>query len=383
MIAPDTRESSAAADDFEDIRPYNDGEAHVVVQRMSKDPLFQRLVAHLWPEMTQEEISVKAGRVHNIMDFQMEFMYDAIRTILKRSSSGLTFGGFEHLDKNKPYLFVANHRDILLDSAILQVALVENGFKTSQITFGDNLLQTGFITDFGKMNRMFAIKREGTSRELYEQSKKLSAYIRYTICRQNTSVWIAQRNGRTKDGFDQTQTGLLKMLNISGSGDFLQNFSELNIVPLSISYEYEPCDARKTEERYLLSVTSDYKKAPDEDMNSILTGILQFKGGIHLQAGMPVSSSLKEINEEPAENEKIRRLSQLIDEEIHKGYKIWPVSYIAADLLGDTYRFADKYSEELREKFRSYTDKALQGLRGDHAMLREMFLRMYAGQLCA
>ena len=379
MVAPVSKSGTAAGFDFEDIRPYYDAEAHAVVQRMSQDPLFKRLVAHLWPDMSQEEVERKAARVNDIMDFQLEFMYDAIRTILSRSSSGVTFAGFEHLDREKAYLFVANHRDILLDSAILQVALVENGFETSEITFGDNLLQTGFITDFGKMNRMFAVQREGTSRELYEHSRKLSAYIRYTIVSKKVSVWIAQRNGRTKDGQDQTQTGLLKMLNISGTGSFPENFKELNIVPLTISYEYEPCDSLKAEEKYLVSASPDYKKGPDEDMNSILTGILQFKGRIHLQAGMPVSGMLETLNAEPVENEKIRKLALCIDNAVHKGYKLWPSNYIAADLLENATRYATQYTTEQRDAFIAYMNKRLTGLKAEAAELECFFLKIYAG----
>jgi hypothetical protein len=379
MVAPVSKNGSAAGFDFEDIRPYYDAEAHAVVQRMSQDPLFKRLVAHLWPEMSQEEVEKKAARVNDIMDFQLEFMYDAIRTILSRSSSGLTVGGFEHLERDKPYLFVANHRDILLDSAILQVALVENGFKTSEITFGDNLLQTGFITDFGKMNRMFAVQREGSSRELYEHSRKLSAYIRYSILSKQVSVWIAQRNGRTKDGQDQTQTGLLKMLNISGTGSFSENFRELNIVPLTISYEFEPCDSLKAEEKYLVSVTPGYKKGPEEDMNSILTGILQFKGRIHLQAGLPVSGKLETIHAEPVENEKIRKLALCIDDAVHSGYRLWPSNYIAADLLEGGSRFGGNYTVQEKEAFIAYMHKRLDGLKAEASLLEPYFLKIYAG----
>jgi hypothetical protein len=379
MVAPVSKGGLEAGFDFEDIRPYYDAEAQAVVERMSQDPLFKRLVAHLWPDMSQEEVKRKAARVNDIMDFQLEFMYDAIRTILSRSSSGLTVGGFEHLERDKPYLFVANHRDILLDSAILQVALVENGFKTSEITFGDNLLQTGFITDFGKMNRMFAVQREGSSRELYEHSRKLSAYIRYSIVSKQVSVWIAQRNGRTKDGLDQTQPGLLKMLNISGAGSFPENFKELNIVPLTISYEYEPCDSLKAEEKYLVSVHENHKKGPEEDMNSILTGILQFKGRIHLQAGMPVSGKLEAIDAEPIENEKIRKLALCIDDAVHTGYRLWPSNYIATDLLEGSARYSSHYSAQERESFIAYMHKRLEGLKAEAALLEPFFLKIYAG----
>jgi hypothetical protein len=380
MVAQDISKSSFAKDfDFEDIRPYYDPEAHAVLQRMSKDPLFMKLVNNLWPEMTAAEAKAKADRVNRAMDFQLEFMHGAIRTIVARSSDGLSFNGFDRLDKNKTYLFVANHRDILLDSAILQILLVEHGFPTSEITFGDNLMDQGFITDFGKINRMFTVLREGTARELYDRSRKLSAYIRHTLIDKQVSVWIAQRNGRTKDGIDQTQTGLLKMLNISGGEDFGRSMAQLNIVPLTISYEYEPCDALKTQELYLSSLHSFYKKAPGEDLNSILTGILQPKGRIHLQVGKPISDELEILNRSGNENEKIRQLSLLIDQAIHRDYQLWPVNYIAADLVeGGTSR-SGKYTASEKEGLLAYAHRKIGGLNGEHEALLQVFLKMYAG----
>jgi hypothetical protein len=380
MITQDIRKSAfAEAFDFEDIRPYYDNEAHAALDRMSRDPLFMKLVENLWPGMTAEEAKMKAGRVNGVMDFQLEFMHSAIRTIVARSSDGLTCDGFNRLDKNKSYLFVANHRDILLDSAILQILLVEHGFMTSEITFGNNLMEPGFITDFGKINRMFTVLREGTSRELYDRSRKLSAYIRHTLVDKNVSVWIAQRNGRTKDGMDQTQTGLLKMLNISGGGDFLKNMEQLHIVPLTISYEYEPCDMLKTQELYLSSLNSFYKKAPGEDLNSILIGILQPKGRIHMQVGNPISAELEEINQAVNENEKIRQLSLVIDKAIYNDYKLWPVNYIAADLVAGGDRFASYYSNDARKAFVEYARKQIRDLKGDKEALMQVFLKMYAG----
>jgi len=380
MLAKEISKSAfAEAFDFEDIRPFYDSEAHEALQRMSKDPSFEKLVHHLWPDMGMDEALAKAGRVRSVMGFQMEFMHSAIRTLLERSSSGLTGGGFDQLDKTKAYLYVANHRDILLDSAILQVMLVENGLPTSEITIGDNLMEPGFITDFGRMNRMFTVQREGTNRELYDRSRKFSAYIRHTLVDKQVSVWIAQRNGRTKDGLDQTQTGLLKMLNLSGNGNFIDSFSQLNIVPVSISYEYEPCDSLKTQELYLSSLHSIYKKAPGEDLNSILTGIKGNKGRIHIQAAKPLLAELTEINTCPNENEKIRQLCLSIDSSIQNNYKLWPNNYIAADLIEEGNRFASHYSAQEKKVFTDYTQSKIQDLKGDPETLIQGFLKMYAG----
>ena len=316
----------------ENFRPYSNHDAREVMQRMKTDPLFMQLVNFIWPSMTPEDAFKKADKVNNNMDFQLEFMHHAIRVIIERSSTGLTFGGFENLDPTKAYLFIANHRDILLDSAILQILLVENGFNTTEITFGDNLMQGGFVNDFGKLNRMYTVIREGNNKELYEISQKLSTYIRRTLLEKNESVWIAQRNGRTKDGNDMTQHGLIKMLHLSGGKNFTESIKQLNIVPLSISYEYEPCDDLKVQETYLSSLLTKYLKAPGEDLKSIISGIKQQKGRIHMEVGKPIEQELIEIEKTTNENEKIKELATLIDEQIINNYKLWPLNYIASDI---------------------------------------------------
>lgn len=364
--------------DFEDIRPFYDPEANDALTRMSKDPLFDKLINYFWPGMNAEQVQEKVNSVQNVHDFQEHFMDDAIRTIVKRSSTGLTNSGFENLEPNSRYLFIANHRDILLDSAILQILLFEHGHDTSEITFGDNLMEQGFITDFGRLNRMFTVKREGTARELYDISKKLSAYIRHTILEKKVSVWIAQRNGRTKDGFDQTQTGLLKMINISGNGNFVESFKEVKIVPLTISYEYEPCDALKVQELYLSSLHTKYVKAPGEDLNSIITGIVQPKGRIHMTVGKPIIEELEEINKSENENDKIKQLANLIDKQIYSDFKLWPVNYIAYDLLANGNKYEKQYSPVEKENFIQYIKNNIEKLKGEKEALYNLFIKMYA-----
>ncbi len=362
---------------FEDIRPYYDHEARAVLFRLIEDSLFFNLVNYLWPEMTMKEVLEKADKVNSNMDFQLEFMHKAIRTIVSKTATALTCNGFGHLDKNESYLYIANHRDILLDSAILQILLVENDFPTTEITFGNNLMDRGFITEFGKLNRMFTVLREGTSKELYEISRKLSAYIRHTLVDKKTSVWIAQRNGRTKDGFDFTQTGLLKMLNISGTDTFEKNYAQLKIVPLTISYEYEPCDVLKAEEFYLSSLHSKYQKSQGEDLNSIITGVVRNKGRIHLEVGKPIINELDQcdgIND----NERIKKLAGLIDKQIYTDYKLWPVNYIASDLVDKSDKYKDKYTAEEKESFISYVSQSLVKMEGDKESLTQQFLKIYS-----
>jgi len=363
---------------FEELRPFYDSEANEIMHRMAKDPKYMQLLSYLWPGINETESISKAQKKKSIYDFQTGYMSLAIWSIVKRSSTGLTLSGIENLDKNKSYLYIANHRDILLDSALLQIILEKEDFATSEITFGSNLMDQGFITDFGRMNRMFTVKREGNAKELYDISKQLSAYIRHTILDKKTSVWIAQRNGRTKDGNDQTQTGLLKMLGMSGGKDFLQNFSELNIVPLTISYEYEPCDFLKAQELYLSDLHSKYVKASGEDLNSIITGIKQPKGKIHLTIGKPIKDELAEINKLNNDNEKIKQLTALIDKRIYTDYKLNPVNYIAYDLYHQTNVFESNYTKEEKEKFNAYLSKGISELNDESDMTRNILLKMYS-----
>ena len=366
---------------FEDLRPYYDTESKAAMDRIAYYDSYHKAMAYLWPEMSREEVIEKALQTKTPCEFQTGFMSGAIWKIVNSTSSGLTWSGLENLDRDKSYLYIANHRDILLDSAILQIILDKEDFETTEITFGSNLMDEGFITDFGRMNRMFAVKREGNVKELYDISRQLSAYIRHVIFDKNTSVWIAQRNGRTKDGNDMTQTGLLKMLNMSGDKDFVRNFSQLNIVPLSISFEYEPCDILKVQESYLSSLHTKYVKAPGEDLNSILTGIKQPKGKIHVAFGKPISNELKEIDKATNENEKIKLLAAQIDKQIYSGYKLNAVNYIAYDLLNDTNIFENNYSTKEKEDFLNYIASKTVKMTGESDVLTNLFLILYSNPI--
>ena len=366
---------------FDELRPYYDNESDDAMRRMITYDPFYKAMAYLWPQMEKSEIIEKTLSTKSPCEFQTKFMSEAIWKIINSTSTGLTWSGIEQLDKNKSYLYVANHRDILMDSAILQIILDKEQFETSEITFGSNLMQQGFISDFSRMNRMFAVKREGTVKELYDISRQLSSYIRHTIVDKNVSVWIAQRNGRTKDGNDGTQTGLLKMLNLSGNKGFRKNFEELNIVPLTISYEYDPCDYLKVQELYLSSLHSKYVKAPGEDLNSILVGIKQPKGKIHVSFAKPIQHELVEIDKTINDNEKIKNLVNIIDKKIYKGYKLNPVNYMAYDLLNQSSIFENNYSASEKDTFVTYITDTCINMTGEQDALINLFLTMYANPL--
>jgi glycerol-3-phosphate O-acyltransferase len=380
ISAPPNKISDFAKEfNFELLRPYYDNESDGVMERIAQYDSYHKAMAYLWPEMSKEEVIEKALNTKSPYEFQTGYMSEAIWKIVNSTSAGLSWSGLEHLDRDNAYLYIANHRDILLDSAILQIILDKEDFETSEITFGSNLMDQGFITDFGRMNRMFTVKREGNVKELYDISRQLSAYIRHVILDKNTSVWIAQRNGRTKDGNDMTQTGLLKMLNLSGDTDFKKSFSELNIVPLTISFEYEPCDHLKVQELYLSSLHTKYVKAPGEDLNSILTGVKQPKGKIHVAFGKPITvNDLVEMDKSANENEKIKLLASYIDKCIYQSYKLNPINYVAYDVLNKTNVFESNYTSAEKESFLNYIDSKIKDMTGEPEVLKNLFLTLYA-----
>jgi hypothetical protein len=294
-----------STEEFEDIRPYLDEEINPALIRITAVPEFGKILNFLFPNKDKDHIIKDLLQVKTPLDFQKQFMHPLVNSIVNKTSKGLTTSGFDKLIPGTSYLFVANHRDIVLDSAILQVILLDYHHETSEITFGSNLMTNQFIIDLGKVNRMFKVYRGGNRMELFRNSQLLSSYIRYTLTQKRTSAWIAQRNGRTKDGMDKTETGLLKMLNISGSADFNESFRALNIVPLAISYEYEPCCATKIKELTSVKKGIPYEKEPHEDLMSIISGITQPKGRIHLAACTPVNELLHETLEYTGLNEKV------------------------------------------------------------------------------
>ena len=362
---------------FEETRPYYDEEIPAAIARVANHPLFETIVHNIAPDADIEEYRQDFLRIRTIREFQTRVMFQAINSILQRTSDGLTHAGFDTLDPDKQYMFVANHRDILLDAAILQVLLHEHHLDTSEITFGSNLMQGGLVTDIGKMNKMFRIVRGGTAHDFYRNSMEVSSYMRYALTQKRQSVWIAQRNGRTKDGSDRTESAELKMFSISSSLPFADNLNELSITPVAISYEYEPCDIAKTQELFIAQY-QPYIKEPGEDLRSIIQGIMQHKGHIHL-AVMPTIT--REELDECARQEKNARFSALattIDQRIRDGYHLWPNNYIAYDLLHHCNRFADRYNPEERNRFIDYMMQGLQQLQGEEDELHNIFLGIYA-----
>jgi hypothetical protein len=364
---------------FEAVRPYNDSEVPAALRSITQDPFFPMVVNYCLPNANIDEVTGALLQIKTVDDFQTRVMYPAIQAVISKTTDGVSLDGFDKIDNHKRHIFIANHRDIALDSALLDLLLYEHKIKTCQITFGSNLMKGNLVINLGKLNKMFRIIRGGNIKDFYRNSLEVSAYMRYVVTELDESVWIAQRNGRTKDGNDKTEMGVLKMFSLSSEKAFVDNFDELSITPVAVSYEYEPCDFLKTAELYI-SRLQKYVKGENEDLNSILTGIKQRKGKVHLAVTEPISRKELEICDEKEKNEKMVALASLIDQRIYKSYKLFKTNYIAYDILQGGNAFADCYSADDRKDFITYMNDGLAkiGIEADRSDLEQIFLRIYA-----
>ena len=363
--------------EFDDLRPYNDSEIPDAMRRIANDPLLELVVANFFKDSSSKDIKELLLSIRTVEEFQLRIMHRLINNIAKYTTSGVVASGFEHLDKDKSYLFVANHRDIVLDSALLQVALVDHGFKTSEITFGSNLMKPQFAVDMGKSNKMFKVIRSGNIRDFLKNSHLLSRYIRHTITQKCESIWIAQRSGRTKDGNDVTDQGIIKMFALSSENNHeVEALLDLNIVPLAISYQIEPCDYLKARELFL-SQLGPYKKAEWEDVKSIVTGIQEFKGQVTLQILPPINDKIANLKS-VTKNELYRLVAGIIDEEICKGIKLYNNNYIAYDLLYNTNKYSSNYTSNDKEVFISDMNRKITLLELPEDEVKKYFLNIYA-----
>jgi uncharacterized protein YcgL (UPF0745 family) len=369
-------------DQFDKIRPYNNDEVPAALQRMMAHPHFQMALDYLFEKEKQALILEELRKVKGNLDFQKAFMYRAINRILEKSSDGLSVENEQMLREIGSCVFVSNHRDILLDSAILQVLLVDLELETSEITFGSNLMVSDFIIDFGKVNRMFIVYRDGSPREMLENSKRLSDYILYTIEQKKLSIWIAQRKGRTKNGLDMTDSAVLKMLTTFDRKSPVEAFKRLNIVPTSISYEFEPCELLKIRELYYLD-RGGYTKAPGEDIQSVLMGITQPKGRIHLAFGTPVNEFLEENSNHLNAYNIHQKVAEYIDNQVYKLFKLFPANYWAFDKLTKSGQYSHLYSIET-EMLMTRRLEALYSFMGfENQELENLFLGIYANPVIA
>lgn len=371
-------------DYFNEIRPYRNDEIPDAMNRIADNELLSQVASYIYPDKSLEDVRAFLRNIKTIYEFQHSIMWPAINWIVKNTIKSIIDSGMEFIDKNKSFLFVSNHRDIVLDAMILQMLLDSHNFNTCEITFGSNLMMNQFIVDIGKSNKMFKTERPSNNmREFAQKSQQLSEYIRHTI-KNGTSVWIAQRNGRTKDGFDKTDQGLITMFSMSGNrNDLISNISELNITPIAISYEIEPCDILKTREMFVKRKNGEYVKKPMEDLNSILTGIKQYKGNIDIKICEPITREDLEPYKELNKRDIIKNIATIIDEKIYKAYKLFPNNYIAHDILNNKSQWSDFYNEKEKEEFNRILDNAMTQLcqefgKEAESDLRNIFLGIYA-----
>jgi 1-acyl-sn-glycerol-3-phosphate acyltransferase len=366
--------------DFEDIRPYTDKEVKSKIAMMLKDPVFDEVLAHVFKfRPVVEMVKLQLRMIRNTKQLQGTFIYDLLRTVINKSSSGLSCSGIENLDKKKPYLFISNHRDIVLDAALLNFLIFEKGMNTTLIAIGNNLLLYNWIEHAVKLNRAFIIKRNLPPRELMEASMKVSHFIRKSIVDDKLSVWIAQREGRTKDGNDKTQVSVLKMLNMSNTKGITEGYKELNIVPVSISYEIEPCGLAKIKE-LIKKEHYGQKKTSKDDLKSMSMGMFNPKGRIRFSFGKPVEIDFDDANSKSKEqqNKIAQEIAERIDHQIYSNYKLWPNNYVAYDMLMQEHRFKSKYTHSEAKKFEIMVEQAMVNIDYPITDIQERFLKLYA-----
>ncbi len=362
--------------EFDSIRPYYDSEVPAAVERLCQSEAFLDLFKQLF-KLDKAPIIAMLKRIQTKDQFQEYLFGPIVRRLMDMTTDGVTIEGMDLVDNTLSYTFMSNHRDIILDSAILNVLLREHGAKYTRPAIGSNLLINDWVTDFVKLDSCFVIERDITVREMLSSSALRSQYIRETIAENEYSVWIAEKEGRTKNGDDRVQQALLKMLRISGPSGFAENFKELRLMPLAISYEWEPCDALKTQELYIRSV-GEYIKTPEADMNSMITGLKDYKGRIHFHIDRLTDEELASIDALASHNDRIEALAALIDDKIHKNYKLWPNNYIAYDLLHSVNKFSAFYTPEEKENFIRTMTQKIDRLEGNVSLLNNIFLEIYA-----
>ena len=365
--------------EFESISPYTDEQAAEALSKLAEHPAVGQASHYFFPEESPDFLKNVLKQIKTIDQFQVLVMQRFVRWVLEHTAKNFSYDGISNLDPQKRFLALSNHRDIILDPAIMQLVLFRNGIPLTEIAVGDNLITNEAIEYLIRSNRMIKVVRGISARELYLSSQLLSKYIRLNITEQRSSIWLAQRQGRTKNGYDVTEQGLLKMLDMSGTADFQTNFEELNIIPMSISYEYEPCDILKARET-VISRKHKYVKAEGEDFNSIMVGIMQQKGNIHLNIGKPLTSEEIAAAAKCDKNDRYQLIRHAVDIRVIEGYKLWKNNYVAYDILNHSYRYSHMYEQADVENFVAYMEKQLNTVEPslNREDLRKHFLEIYA-----
>lgn len=371
--------------DFEDIRSFRDEEYREKASALLQEPQFKKVIDTVMPEIDYKLFGMKMLSLNSIYEFQKEIIAPFVYKLMSQTSDGLQNQGIECLSPDKNYLFMSNHRDIVLDASLLCIVLFEHNLDTCEIAIGSNLLIYQWIADLVRLNKSFIVKRGVGVRQALEAAQQLSGYIHYAINDKKQSVWIAQREGRAKDSNDRTQEALIKMLTLGRSGNVLDNIRQLNIAPLAISYEYDPCDSLKAFEFLQKSKNPDFKKSPQDDLVNMQTGIMGYKGIVNYAFTPCINDELSHIDPNSDRSEILQAVCKIIDRHIHSHYRIYPGNYVAYDKLYDTQRFAGEYTAEQKAKFEQYLHGQITKLGNfstdDYNYMYDKMLLMYSNPL--
>lgn len=370
-----------------EIGPYADSEFKSKMAALVQEPGFLHAIEFTMPHNEIPSLVDELLKIDNKYDFQHKIMFPFLEMLAKTTTAGISLGGAKYFNPALNYTFITNHRDIVLDASFLNLAFLRRGWPTTEVAIGNNLLIYDWITDLVKLNKSFIVKRDGTMREGLLNAKNLSAYIHHTILDKRESVWIAQREGRAKDSSDHTQEALVKMLALGGESGFMQNLKEINLMPVAISYEYDPNDYLKAKEFLMKKRDPNFRKSQRDDLFSMETGLLQFKGKLHFQLTPRINTKIDQIGEYRDRQDAARAICRIIDQAIHRSYEIFEVNYIAFDMLHNTDRFREKYTETQKIAFTDYINTQLDKAKiedvtiDERNFMIEMMLVMYSNPL--
>ncbi len=372
--------------EFDEIRPYDPEELPEVLEELIADPEFRAVAEKMLPDTPYEEACARLRLCRTNLEVQQTFFYPLLKKLIRQCSDGFRMDCTRLTDKSLPHTFITNHRDIVTDPAFLSIGLLDAGFgNTVEIAIGDNLLIRPWIKRLVRVDKAFIVQRSAGMRQMLESSTRLGRYMHYAISTKGENIWIAQRQGRAKDADDRTQEAVLKMMAMGGEGSTAGRLRQLHLVPIALSYEYDPCDYLKAQEMQQKRDNPDYRKTPQDDLTNMQTGIFGKKGRICFRMAECLDEWLDTLPENLARTELLATIAARIDRDIHLGYTLYPGNYIAADLLDESNRFAGlHYTPEEKERFTSYVQEQLQKVtlpQPDYKFLRQQLLTMYANPL--
>lgn len=367
--------------EFDPIRPYEPEELPEVYDKLIADPQFKPILDFMYPNVPVEAIGKKMHACKTNLDFQKTFCYPILQKLIKDESTGIDINAYD-VDIHNRYTFVSNHRDIVLDAGFLDKLLLDVGFGTTcEIAIGDNLLSLDWVRALARINKTFTVERALKSSEMLRASKRMSEYMHFVINQKHDNIWIAQRQGRAKNSNDLTQPAILKMMAMGGEGTIIDRLTQLHIVPLSISYQYDPCDYLKAREYQLRRDLPYWKKSPGDDLESMNVGIRGYKGHVHYHCAPCIDDWLQTVNQDQQRNKMFDEIAQHIDQEIHKNYYLYPQNYVALDMIQNTHMYEEHYTSEEYDKFEEYIVSRLALIDIDHKdelFLRRCLLTQYA-----